>query len=140
MPANQVESTIKPRADVTIMRDKATGVPHIKGTTRSGTEFGAGYAAAQDRLWLMDVFRHVGRGELTSFAGGAVGNRGLEQSFWQAAPYTEQDLQDQLDRGRGHARRPRRAGPGRTPPTTWPASTPTSRRRTTAGTSPASTT
>ncbi len=97
VPANQVESTISPRSDVTIVRDKATGVPHITGTTRSGTEFGAGYAAANDRLWLMDVFRHVGRGELTSFAGGAVGNRGLEQTFWQAAPYTEADLQNQLN-------------------------------------------
>src|SRR5882757_3063380 len=96
VPANQVESTISPRSDVTIVRDKATGVPHVTGTTRSGTEFGAGYAAAQDRLWLMDVFRHVGRGELTSFAGGAVGNRGLEQTFWQAAPYTEADLQNQV--------------------------------------------
>ena len=61
VPANQVESTVKPRSDVTIVRDKATGVPHVTGTTRAGTEFGAGYAAAQDRLWLMDVFRHVGR-------------------------------------------------------------------------------
>ena len=32
--------------DVTIVRDKATGVPHITGTTRDGTEFGAGYAGA----------------------------------------------------------------------------------------------
>ncbi|HET6709315.1 penicillin acylase family protein, partial [Amycolatopsis sp.] len=58
VPADQVASTIKPRADVTIVRDKALGVPHITGTTRAGTEFGAGYAAAQDRLWLMDVLRH----------------------------------------------------------------------------------
>ena len=94
-PAN-VESTISPRGDVTITRDKQTGVPHIYGTTRSGTEYGAGYAAAQDRLWLMDLFRHVGRGELTSFAGGAVANRQLEQTFWAAAPYTEQDLQNQV--------------------------------------------
>lgn len=96
VPANDVESTIQPRGDVTIVRDKATGVPHIYGTTRSGTEFGAGYAAAQDRLWLMDLFRHVGRGELTSFAGGAPANRQLEQTFWAAAPYTEQDLQNQV--------------------------------------------
>ncbi|WP_143650195.1 penicillin acylase family protein, partial [Streptomyces tricolor] len=67
VPADQVASTEKPagRSDVTIVRDKKTGVPHITGTTRYGTEFGAGYAAAQDRLWLMDVFRHVGRGRLT---------------------------------------------------------------------------
>jgi acyl-homoserine lactone acylase PvdQ len=97
VPADQVASVTTPRSDVTITRDKATGVPHIQGTTRSGTEFGAGYAAAQDRLWLMDLFRHVGRGELSSFAGGAAANRGLEQEFWQQAPYTEDDLQAQVD-------------------------------------------
>lgn len=85
------------RSDVTIVRDKKTGVPHITGTTRYGTEFGAGYAAAEDRLWLMDVFRHVGRGQVTSFAGGAASNQGLEQEFWRNAPYTEADLQAQID-------------------------------------------
>ncbi|MFH9014307.1 penicillin acylase family protein [Streptomyces sp. NPDC017943] len=99
VPAGQVASTVRPagRDDVTIVRDKKTGVPHITGTTRYGTEFGAGYAAAQDRLWLMDVFRHVGRGQLTSFAGGAPSNQGLEQQFWRHAPYTEADLQAQID-------------------------------------------
>ncbi|GCB50697.1 penicillin acylase family protein [Streptomyces sp. NL15-2K] len=99
VPADQVASTVKPagRGDVTIVRDKKTGVPHITGTTRYGTEFGAGYAAAEDRLWLMDVFRHVGRGQLTSFAGGDPSNQGLEQQFWRHAPYTEADLQAQID-------------------------------------------
>ncbi|WP_330299786.1 penicillin acylase family protein [Streptomyces sp. NBC_00503] len=98
VPADQVESTTSPRSDVTITRDKRTGVPHIKGTTRYGTSFGAGYAAAQDRLWQMDLFRHVGRGDLTPFAGGALANQGLEQQFWPQAPYTEADLQAQVDR------------------------------------------
>ncbi|MGW5097760.1 penicillin acylase family protein [Streptomyces nodosus] len=99
VPSGQVASTEKPagRGDVTIVRDKKTGVPHITGTTRYGTEFGAGYAAAEDRLWLMDVFRHVGRGGLTPFAGGAAANQGLEQEFWRDAPYTEADLQAQID-------------------------------------------
>ncbi|QFZ16597.1 penicillin acylase family protein [Saccharothrix syringae] len=97
VPADQVESTIRPREDVTIVRDKAIGMPHVYGTTRSGTEFGAGYAAAQDRLWLMDLFRHLGRGQLTGFAGGAEGNRALEQSFFSQIPYTEADLQRQID-------------------------------------------
>ncbi|MFJ2200254.1 penicillin acylase family protein [Streptomyces violaceusniger] len=97
VPADQVASVTKPRGDVTITRDKKTGVPHIQGTTREGTEFGAGYAAAQDRLWLMDLFRHVGRGELTSFAGGAPANQGLEQDFFRQAPYTEDDYQAQVD-------------------------------------------
>ncbi|GGW49197.1 penicillin acylase [Streptomyces lucensis JCM 4490] len=100
VPPDQVASTEKPagRGDVTIVRDKKTGVPHITGTTRYGTEFGAGYAAGEDRLWLMDVFRHVGRGRLTGFAGGAPANQGLEQQFYRNAPYTEADLQAQIDR------------------------------------------
>ncbi|MEZ0077336.1 penicillin acylase family protein [Planotetraspora sp. GP83] len=98
VPAGQVESTVSPRSDVTIVRDKATGVPHITGTTRAGTMYGAGYAGGQDRLWLMDLMRHVGRGELTPFAGGAKGNRDLEQSVWRNSPYTEADLQAQIDR------------------------------------------
>ena len=83
---------------MTIIRDKATGVPHITGTTRSGTKFGAGYAAAQDRLWLMDLFRHVGRGQLTALRRRRRRpTRALEQSFWRNAPYTEADLQAQID-------------------------------------------
>ncbi|MEV3854674.1 penicillin acylase family protein [Streptomyces sp. NPDC050095] len=94
---DQVASVTRPRDDVTITRDKKNGVPHIKGSTRYGTEFGAGFAAGQDRLWLIDLFRHIGRGELTSFAGGALANQGLEQEFWPQAPYTEDDLQKQVD-------------------------------------------
>jgi acyl-homoserine lactone acylase PvdQ len=98
VPAGQVERTEQPRADVTIVRDKATGVPHVTGTTREGTMFGAGFAGAEDRLFVMDLLRRVGRGQLTSFAGGAPGNRELEQSVWRNSPYTEADLQAQVDR------------------------------------------
>ncbi len=108
VPPDQVESVVTPRTDVTIVRDKATGVPHITGTTRSGTEFGAGFAAGSDRLWLMDVLRHAGRGQLSSFAVGASGNRTMEQSQWAQSPYTEADLQRQVDaikaKGRGASR------------------------------------
>lgn len=102
VPANDVESTIDPggRSDVKIVRDKQTGTPHIIGTTRAGTEFGAGYAAGQDRLWLMDVFRHIGRGELSSFAGGAPNNRKLEQQFYLQGAYTEKELAAQVQRVR----------------------------------------
>jgi acyl-homoserine lactone acylase PvdQ len=97
VPAGQVERTERPRPDVTILRDRATGVPHITGTTRSGTMFGAGFAGAEDRLFLMDLLRHVGRGQLSPFAGGAPGNRALEQSVWRNSPYTEADLQAQVN-------------------------------------------
>ena len=97
VPAGQVESTESPRSDVTIVRDEATGVPHITGTTRAGTMYGAGYAGAEDRLFLMDLLRHVGRGTLTSFAGGSPGNQALEQSVWRNSPYSQADLQAQID-------------------------------------------
>src|SRR5256885_10094716 len=58
---------------------------------------GTGYAAAQDRLFFIDVLRHVGRAELSSFAGGASANRLLDREIWQTAPYTEADLQRQGD-------------------------------------------
>ncbi len=91
-----VASTIQPRPDVTIVRDAAYGVPHIYGDTRSGTMFGAGYAGAADRLFLMDILRHTGRAELASFLGGS--NAEADAAQWGFAPYTEADLQKQLDR------------------------------------------
>ena len=96
--SDDVGREYQPREDVTITRDGSHGIPHIHGSTREGTMFGAGYAAGEDRLFLMDILRRVGRGELTSFAGGAEGNRGLEQDLWRNAPYTEEDKQAQIDR------------------------------------------
>jgi acyl-homoserine lactone acylase PvdQ len=92
-----VESTESPRSDVTIVRDKQFGVPHIYGTTRAGTMFGLGYATAEDRLFFIDVLRHLGRAELTSFAGGAPGNQAFDAEQWASAPYTEADLTKQVN-------------------------------------------
>jgi acyl-homoserine lactone acylase PvdQ len=90
----EVESTIEPRPGTTIVRDKAYGVPHIYGDTRADTMFGAGYAGAADRLFLMDVLRHTGRAELASFLGGS--NAGADAAQWGFAPYIEADLEKQL--------------------------------------------
>ena len=95
--AGQVESTVTPRPGVTITRDSAYGVPHIYGTTREDTMFGAGYANAADRLFLMDVLRHTGRAELSSFVGGSPSNRAMDRSQWLFAPYTDAELQAQFD-------------------------------------------
>jgi acyl-homoserine lactone acylase PvdQ len=94
---DDVARTYSPRSDVTIVRDKSFGVPHVYGTTRAGTMFGLGYAAAEDRLFFIDVLRHLGRAQLSSFAGGAPGNRAFDQEQWSIAPYTEVDLQRQAD-------------------------------------------
>jgi acyl-homoserine lactone acylase PvdQ len=103
VPAGQVERTEQPRSDVTVVRDKATGVPHVFGTTRAGTMFGAGYAGAEDRLFVMDLMRHLGRGQLSSFAGGAPGNRALEQSVWRNSPYRDADLDAQVNQLRARS-------------------------------------
>src|SRR3954463_16309459 len=94
-----VESTTSPRPGVTIVRDKGYGVPQVYGTTRADVMFGAGYAGAQDRLFLMDVLRHTGRAQLSSFAGGSASNREMDRTQWGLAPYTEQDLQRQYAQG-----------------------------------------
>ena len=94
-----VASTTSPRDDVTIVRDRQFGIPHVYGSTRAGAEFGLGYAAAQDRLFFIDILRHLGRAQLSSFAGGAPGNRAFDRSQWSIAPYNESDLQQQFDLG-----------------------------------------
>ena len=95
VPSANVESTESPEAGVTIVRDKGFGVPHIYGDTRPALMFGIGYATAEDRLFFIDVLRHAGGATLASFAGGA--NASMDQSVWASEPYTDQDLQNQVD-------------------------------------------
>jgi acyl-homoserine lactone acylase PvdQ len=87
----------QPEPGLTIVRDKSYDVPHIHGDTRAETMFGAGYAGAEDRLFLMDVLRHTARAQLASFAGGSPANRQMDEEQWAIAPYTEADLQSQVD-------------------------------------------
>jgi acyl-homoserine lactone acylase PvdQ len=87
-------SVVKPRKGVTIIRDKQYGVPRVYGKTRQDTMFGAGYVSANDRLFLMDVLRHTGRADLSSFLGGA--NLNADANQWQNNAYTEEDLKRQL--------------------------------------------
>ena len=96
-PGDQAR-TYSPREGLTISRDASYGVPHVYGTTRSAAMFGLGYIAAEDRLFLIDVLRHAGRAQLSSFAGGAVGNRQMDEEQWRLAPYTEADLERQIER------------------------------------------
>jgi acyl-homoserine lactone acylase PvdQ len=97
---DEVERRYSPRDDVTIVRDSAFGVPHIYGETRAGAMFGVGYATAEDRLFFVDILRHVGRAQLSSFAGGNESNRAMDRSVWQVAPYREEDLERQATQER----------------------------------------
>jgi acyl-homoserine lactone acylase PvdQ len=87
--------TESPEPGVTIEFDKGFGVPHVYGDTRAELEFGIGWATAQTRLFEIDVLRHAGAGTLASFAGGS--NAGMDEGTWEDAPYTQQDLQAQIN-------------------------------------------
>jgi acyl-homoserine lactone acylase PvdQ len=88
----------EPRPGVTIVRD-AFNVPYVTGATRADTWFGAGYAVAQDRLFLMDVLRHSGRSKLTELAG--PGSLAADAAGLVALDYDEEDFQTMLDRVSG---------------------------------------
>ncbi|MBD1373162.1 penicillin acylase family protein [Hazenella sp. IB182357] len=92
----KIERTYTPTEGLTIRRDHF-GVPHIAGDTRAATMFGVGYATAEDRLFLMDVLRHLGRAELSSFLGDSEANREMDLNQLKNAPYREEELQEQID-------------------------------------------
>ena len=95
-PGGRVE-TFSSHPGTVILRDSAFGVPHIFGVTRDDTEFGAGYASAEDRLFEMDVLRHVGRAQLTSFVGASQSNEAMDCSVAESAGYSETELQQQVN-------------------------------------------
>ncbi|MFP5298439.1 MAG: penicillin acylase family protein, partial [Actinomycetota bacterium] len=51
------------RTDVTIYRD-ALGVPAVYGDSDEALAFGIGYAMAEDRMWQIDLLRHLSRGKI----------------------------------------------------------------------------
>src|SRR5438309_1433683 len=90
-----------PRAGITIARD-AFGVPHVMAAARADLFFGAGYATAEDRLFLADALRNMGRGRFTQFAGdlrGVLGAVGFDRTYAAVAGYSEAELQLQIDQG-----------------------------------------
>lgn len=61
-------SPVEPRTGVRIYRD-SSGVPLIYGKTGYDVWYGAGYAAATDRLFEMDAIRRLGEGRLAELTG-----------------------------------------------------------------------
>jgi acyl-homoserine lactone acylase PvdQ len=91
-----ITRTEHPEAGVTIYRD-TLDVPHIYGDTDSGAAFGAGYAQAEDRLFLMDVLRHYGAGTLASFLGASCEFEQMDHDQLLLSPYTPAQAQHQVD-------------------------------------------
>jgi acyl-homoserine lactone acylase PvdQ len=91
-----IQRTETPRADVVVYRD-GHDVPHIYGSTDESAAFGAGYAQAEDRLFLMDVLRHYGAGTLSSFIGPSCADEQMDHDQLLLAPYTPAQAQAQID-------------------------------------------
>jgi len=93
----QVIKTEHPSAKVPVIiyRDK-NDIPHVYGATNAALAFGAGYAQAQDRLFLMDVLRHYGEGTLTGFLGDSCADEQMDHDELLLAPYTKAQAAAQL--------------------------------------------
>lgn len=61
---------------VEVIRD-TWGIPHIYGRTMTDVAFAQGYAEASDRLFEMDMFRHIADGTLTEYFGPQALNEDL---------------------------------------------------------------
>ncbi|MDQ1633493.1 MAG: hypothetical protein QOJ32_302 [Frankiaceae bacterium] len=88
--------TETPGPGVTVYRDKLD-IPHVYGDSDQHMAFGAGYAQAEDRLFLMDVLRHYGSGTLASFLGSSCQFEQMDHDELLLAPYTPARAQQQID-------------------------------------------
>ena len=83
-----VATTSTPRPGVRIFRDARFGVAHIYGETRADLMFGAGYATAEERLFMMDAIRRTAKGTLAGLTGASAAEGDAEQ-------LTDQDFSDE---------------------------------------------
>ena len=95
---DDVAKEYQPREGVNVIRDASFGVPHVYGETRNDVMFGAGYVSAEDRLFMMDTLRHVGRGRLSEFLGASESNLQSDRAVYASAGYTEEELEQMLVR------------------------------------------
>ena len=74
-----------------IVRD-AYGIPAITGATEHDMWWGAGYAAAEDRLFELELFRHATTGTLSEVGGVTRldDDRIVRQDFYTAAELDRQ--------------------------------------------------
>ncbi len=91
-----VTRTEQPEAGVTVYRD-THDVPHIYGNSDATMAFGAGYAQAEDRLFLMDVLRHYGSGTLAGFLGSSCEFEQMDHDQLLLSAYTPAQAQAQVD-------------------------------------------
>ncbi|SFE70080.1 penicillin acylase family protein [Blastococcus tunisiensis] len=92
---DEAVSVERPKDGVVIRRD-GFGVPYIEGETREDAAWGSGYAGTQDRMFLMDVLRHVGAARAAEFLGPSPENVAMDQEQLRSAFYTEEEAAAQV--------------------------------------------
>src|SRR3954451_5235725 len=90
-----IGTTESPRAGVTIYRDAKFGMAHVYGDTRQDVMFGAGYATAEERLFMMDALRHAAKGTLAELTGPDGAEMDRQQLTDQ--DFTDEELRKQFD-------------------------------------------
>jgi len=63
---------------VTVRRDER-GIPYIQANNDHDLYFAQGYVTGSDRLWQMDIFRRIARGELSEVFGVGPNNSAFEE-------------------------------------------------------------
>jgi acyl-homoserine lactone acylase PvdQ len=92
-----IASTTTPRPGVTIYRDARFGIAHIYGDTRADLMFGAGYATAEERLFLMDAIRRTAKGTLAGLTGASAARGDAQQLTDQ--DFSDEELTKQFESG-----------------------------------------
>ncbi len=85
-----------PQAGVHIFRDADFGMAHVYGDTRYDVMFGAGYASAEERLFLMDALRRTAKGTLAGLLGPSAASGDAQQLTDQ--DFSDAELTDQFQR------------------------------------------
>jgi acyl-homoserine lactone acylase PvdQ len=85
----------RPKPGVVVKWDDF-GVPYIEGRTREDAAWGSGYAGTLDRMFLMDLLRHVGAARAAEFLGPSEANAAMDQEQLRAAFYTEEEADQQI--------------------------------------------
>ncbi|MDP3856243.1 MAG: penicillin acylase family protein [Stagnimonas sp.] len=86
-----------PNGKTVVIKRDGWGVPYVDGQDRASAEYGLGYAAAADRLWLFDVLRDAGRGRASEKLGPSPTTYELDLEFGSASAYSEAEITGIVD-------------------------------------------
>jgi acyl-homoserine lactone acylase PvdQ len=90
-----IGSVVSPRPGVRIFRDARFHMAHVYADKRDDLMFGAGYATAEERLFLMDAVRHTAEGNLAELTGPGAASDDSSQLTDQ--DFSPQELTAQFD-------------------------------------------